>query len=305
MNDMQRDALVTARACLAVLGLMLPMLMSAPARAVVCAADDSGQEVCLDKPARRIAALSPGATELVYAAGAGDQVVAVVSYSDYPPEARQVPSVGSHTRLDLERLVSLAPDLAIGWTTGNPGEQLTKLDALGIPVFMIEPRSIEGVSSAIERLATLAGSEAEGHAAAQGFRDGMAELAAQYADAAPVTTFYQVWDEPLMTVNDDHLIGEVIALCGGSNVFGKLERLVPRIGTEAVLAADPEAIVAGGMGEENRDWLDAWKRYPELHAVERDNLFFVPPSLIQRPTPRLLEGSRIFCEKLDEARSRR
>ncbi|MCP1367134.1 cobalamin-binding protein, partial [Halomonas sp. BBD48] len=101
------------------------------------------------------------------------------------------------------------------------------------------------------------------------------------------------------------LIGEVISLCGGRNVFGGLERLVPRIGTEAVLAANPEAIVAGGMGEENRDWLTAWEAYPELTAVERDNLFFVPPSLIQRPTPRLLEGSRLFCEKLEEARSHR
>ncbi|MEC9481924.1 MAG: cobalamin-binding protein [Halomonas sp.] len=295
---------LTARSCLAVLGLALAAL-AAPVRAEVCAIDDSGQEICLDQPAQRIAALSPGATELVYAAGAGGKVVAVVSFSDYPPEARQVTSVGSHTRLDLERLVALKPDLAIGWVTGNPSEQIAKLETLGIPVFMIEPRTFEGVSRAIERLASLAGTEAQGHAEAQAFRQGMADLAAQYADADPVPVFYQVWDAPLMTVNDAHLIGKVIELCGGDNVFGTLDRLVPRIGTEAVLAADPEAIVAGGMGEENRDWLDAWGAYPELKAVKRDNLFFVPPSLIQRPTPRLLEGSRLFCEKLDEARSRR
>lgn len=117
--------------------------------------------------------------------------------------------------------------------------------------------------------------------------------------------FYQVWDEPLMTVNDDHLIGKVITLCGGVNVFGELDRLVPRISDEAVLAADPEAILAGGMGEENRHWLTHWEQYDELTAVRRDNLFFVPPSLIQRPTPRMLEGSRLFCEKLDQARARR
>ncbi|MCG7599897.1 cobalamin-binding protein [Halomonas sp. McH1-25] len=289
---------------MAVFGLALAPL-AAPARAEVCAVDDSDQRVCLDRPAERIATLSPGATELAYAAGAGDKVVAVVSYSDYPPEAKQVTSVGSHTRLDLERLIALEPDLAIGWVTGNPDEQLAKLDTLGIPVFMIEPRTFEGVSSAIERLAALAGTESRGRAEAQAFRQGMAELAERYAEADPVPVFYQVWDEPLMTVNDAHLIGEVISLCGGRNVFGGLERLVPRIGTEAVLAANPEAIVAGGMGEENRDWLTAWEAYPELTAVERDNLFFVPPSLIQRPTPRLLEGSRLFCEKLEEARSHR
>ena len=286
-------------------GLALLLSVAAPASAEVCAVDDTDREVCLVAPAQRIAALSPGATELVYAAGAGNQVVAVVAFSDYPPEARDVASVGNLGRIDLERLVTLQPDLVIGWVTGNPSEQLETIEALGIPVFYIEPRDIEGVASAIERLAQLAGSEEEGYRVADDFRDGMAELAARYAEAEPVSVFYQVWDEPLMTINDDHLIGQVLRLCGGVNVFGALPRLVPRPGEEAVLAADPEAILAGGMGEENRDWLDHWAQYPQLTAVARDNLFFVPPSLIQRPTPRLLEGSRLFCEKLERARERR
>nr|WP_106229070.1 cobalamin-binding protein [Halomonas ventosae] len=293
------------RRCLTGLVLALLPLAAAPAYAEVCATDDADREVCLPAPAKRIAALSPGATELVYAAGAGDKVVAVVAYSDYPPEAKQVPSVGSHTRMDLETLVSLAPDLVIGWVTGNPAEQLETLEALGMPVFYIEPRTVEGVAGAIERLARLAGSEAAGDAEAARFRDGMAELAERHAKAALVSVFYQVWDEPLMTVNDEHLIGQVVSLCGGVNVFGDLSRLVPRIDDESVLAADPEAIIAGGMGEENRHWLTHWEQYPSLTAVARDNLFFVPPSLIQRPTPRLLEGSRILCEKLETARARR
>ncbi|WP_422719584.1 cobalamin-binding protein [Franzmannia qiaohouensis] len=267
--------------------------------------DDRDREVCLEAPASRIAALSPGATELIWAAGAGDRVVAVVAYSDYPPEARQATSVGSHTRVDLETLVSLEPDLVIGWITGNPPEQLETIEQLGLPVFYIEPRSIESVATTIERLARLAGSQAEGDEVAAAFRTGMHALAAEYADAEPVATFYQVWDEPLMSVNDEHLIGEVVQLCGGVNVFGELSRLVPRIDDEAVLAADPEAIIAGGMGEENRHWLTHWQQYPGLTSVARDNLFFVPPSLIQRPTPRLLEGSRILCEKLEVARGRR
>ena len=285
------------------LGLL--MLWAPMASAQLCATDDRGRKVCLDEPAQRIAALSPGATELVYAAGAGDKVVAVVAWSDYPPEAKEVTSVGSHTRLDLETLVSLKPELVVGWVTGNPPEQMDTLMDLGFPVFFIEPRDFAGVSSAIERLATLAGTEIEGNRVAADFRQGMTRLAAKYVDAEPVPVFYQVWDQPLMTINDEHLIGKVISLCGGDNVFGELPRLVPRISREAVLAADPEAIVAGGMGEENRHWLTTWEEYPGLTAVRRDNLFFVPPSLIQRPTPRLLDGSRIFCEKLDQARARR
>lgn len=269
-----------------------------------CATDATGQRLCLDQPASRIAALSPGATELVWAAGAGDRVVAVVAFSDYPPQAREVTSVGSHTRMDLERLVALKPDLVVGWVTGNPPEQLQTIRELGIPVFSIEPRTFDGVARTIEQLATLAGTEARGDEVAAAFRQGMAKLEAAYQDAEPVPVFYQVWNEPLMTVNNDHLIGKVITLCGGVNVFGELDRLVPRISDEAVLAADPEAILAGGMGEENRHWLTHWAQYDELTATRRDNLFFVPPSLIQRPTPRMLEGSRLFCDKLDKARAR-
>lgn len=281
-------------------------LWQAPVHAAeVCATDDTGTEICLDQRASRIAALSPGATELVWAAGAGEHVVAVVSFSDYPEAAKEVTSVGSHTRMDLERLMELQPDLVIGWVTGNPPEQLEAIKDLGIPVFSIEPRTFEAVSHTIERLATLAGTEEEGFAEAERFRRGIAELERQYRNSEPVPVFYQVWDEPLMTVNDEHLIGKVITLCGGVNVFGELERLVPRISPEAVIGANPEAILAGGMGEENRHWLTRWEAFPGIEATARDNLYFIPPSLVQRPTPRMLEGSKLFCQKLDEARAKR
>lgn len=293
------------RVALLSLALCSALPLSARTWADACVIDDSAREVCLEAPAQRIAALSPGATELVYAAGAGEKVVAVVAYSDYPPEAREVQSVGSHTRVDLETLVSLRPDLVIGWTTGNPPEQLEAIEALGIPVFYIEPRDFEGVASAIERLASLAGTREQGHREAAEFREDMAALAERYANAEPVRVFYQVWDEPLMTINDEHLIGKVLSFCGGVNVFGELARLVPRIDDEAILNADPEAILAGGMGEENREWLTHWEQYPNLSAIQHDDLYFVPPSLIQRPTPRLLEGSRLFCEKLDRVRDKR
>ncbi|NDL71443.1 helical backbone metal receptor [Vreelandella alkaliphila] len=270
-----------------------------------CAVDDRNREVCLHFSARRIATLSPGATELTYAAGAGEQVVAVVSYSDYPPEAKDVASVGSHTRIDLEALVGLAPDLVIGWVTGNPAEQMETLEALGMPVFYIEPRTVDDVAHTIERLARLAGTEPAGQQVADGFRKGMADLEARYGDRDPVRTFYQVWDQPLMSVNDEHLIGQVVQLCSGENVFGDQPRLVPRLDDEAVLVANPEAIIAGGMGEENRHWLTHWEQYPHLSAVADDSLYFVPPSLIQRPTPRLLEGARLLCEKLEQTRQKR
>jgi iron complex transport system substrate-binding protein len=294
--------LSTWRASLAaaLLGLS-PALLAAP----ICVVDDAQRDVCLPAPAQRIASLSPGATELVFAAGGGERVVAVVAFSDYPPAARTLPSVGSHSRLDLERLLTLQPDLAIVWGSGDSAEQMAALEDFGVPVFYLEPKNAEGIALAIERLARLSASETVGRQAAERFRQGMAELTERYRDSEPVTVFYQVWNKPLMTVNDSHLIGQVIRLCGGRNVFAELPRQIPRIDIEAVLTANPQAILAGGMGEENRYWLTEWQAYPGLQAVQQGNLFFIPPSLVQRPTPRLLEGARLLCESLETSRARR
>ena len=267
-----------------------------------CAVDDSGKELCISAPAQRVITLSPGATELMFAAGAGDKVVAVVNYSDYPPAALKLPVIGSHTRVDMETLMALDPDLVITWVTGNPPAQVELLQELGLPTFAIEPRTFEGVSSVIERLATLAGTENAGFAEAERFRSGIEELIEQYRDVEPIQVFYQVWEKPLMTINNEHLISKVLNVCGGVNVFGDMPRLIPRISAEVVLQADPQAILTGSVDGLSDDQLDDWKNYSGLTAVEKDNLFFVPASPISRPTPRLLEAIEAICKKLEIAR---
>jgi iron complex transport system substrate-binding protein len=119
-----------------------------------------------------------------------------------------------------------------------------------------------------------------------------------------VRVFYQVWNRPLMTVNGQQLISQVLRLCGGRNVFAELPALSAAVDLEAVLGKDPEAIVASGMGEERPEWLEDWRRWPSLTAVKRDNLFFVPPDLIQRHSPRVLEGAQLLCRQLDQARAK-
>ena len=245
-----------------------------------CAVDDAGHELCLTTPARRIATLSPGATELTFAAGAGEQVIAGVNYSDYPPAALKLPLVGNHTRIDVEALLALKPDLIITWVTGNPAPQLELLQELGLPMFAIEPRTFEGVSSAIERLSILAGTETAGFAEAERFRTGIAAIAEQYRHAQPISVFYQVWETPLMTINNEHLIGKVLQLCGGVNVFADMPRLVPRISPEVVLQADPEVILTGSVEGANDQQLEHWKKYPKMRAVALENLFVVPSSPI-------------------------
>ncbi|MDN3555470.1 cobalamin-binding protein [Halomonas maura] len=290
---------------MATLALWLGVGLPGAARAEVCVSDDAGREVCLDAPARRIVALSPGVTELLFAAGAGERLVGAVSFSDYPPAARALPRVGSYDRLDLEALLALTPDLVVAWAGGNPREQVDRLAALGLPVFFSDAGDFAAIASSLERLGVLAGSEAAGRAAATRLRGEVAELRARYADAAAVPVFYQVWEQPLMTVNGEHWISRALALCGGDNPFAGEAPLVPRIGVEAVLARDPEVIVTGGMGKADSSWLEAWRAFPELTAVRRDNLFVVDPDLVQRATPRLVQGTRALCAHLETARERR
>lgn len=285
------------------LALMFALGLPSPA-AARCVHDALDRKVCIAGSVERVVSLSPGATELLFSAGAGEKLVAVSAWSDYPPEAGELPQVGNSNRLDLEAIVALEPDLVVAWVDGNSASQLAKIEALGIPVFWLKPRTFEHIASAVERLALLSGDETAGAGRAAAFLAGIAQLRERYQEAAPVRVFYQVWHEPLMTINDEELIGRAIRLCGGDNVFGHLPRLVPRISTEAVLEANPDAILSGGEDSDDRRWLDQWRRYPELTAVSRDNLYLIPPSLIQRPTLRMLEGSEQLCQTLERARAR-
>jgi len=287
------------------LALLLILSLQPSVAAAVTVVDDSGARLALPEPARRIVSLAPHATELLFAAGAGARVVGVVSHSDYPPAARALPEVGGYERLDLEAILGLAPDLVVAWESGNPGAEVERLRALGIPVYVTELRRLEDIPATLERIGILAGTPAGADAAATVFRDGVEALRRRYAGRSPVRVFYQIWDSPLMTVGGEHLISSVIELCGGRNVFADQAALAPAVDVESVLVRDPEAVVASGMATERPEWLDAWRRWPGLSAVRFDALFLIHPDLIQRPTPRILEGAEQLCADLDRVRARR
>lgn len=280
-------------------------LLPGSAHAQLSLTDDAGNTVTLLRPAGRIVSLAPHITELLFAAGAGSKVVGAVAHSDYPPAALQLPQVGTHGRVNLEAVVALEPDLVVAWKGGNRDTHLERLAALGIPVYVDEPRSLAAIARSLEQFGRLAGTEPAAQAAAAAFRRRHAELAARYRERPPVRLFYQIWDQPLMTINDAQVISDAIRLCGGVNVFGSLAQLAPHVSTEAVLAANPEAIIASGMDDARPAWLDQWRRWPKLAASAADNLFFIPPDLIQRHTPRLLEGAARLCEQLETVRARR
>ncbi len=270
----------------------------------VVVVDDGGRVVRLPRPAARIVSLAPHITETLFEAGAGDLVVGTVRYSDYPEAAKKIPRIGDHAMLDLERIVALKPDLIIAWFHGNSERQLAKVRALGIPVFESRPKSLAGISSSLLRMGELTGREKSARRAASRYAARLEALRAEYAARSPVRVFYQVWRKPLLTINGDQIISDAIRVCGGRNIFADASLLVTAVDLEAVAAANPDAIVASGTGEED-DLFDDWRRLPDLRATADHGLILLRTETLGRPSPRILEGTAMLCRQLDAVRARR
>jgi len=265
--------------------------------------DDAGKVILLPGPAQRIVSLAPHVTELAFAAGAGEKLVGVTSFSDYPAAAKKIPVIGGYGKTDAERILALKPDLVIGWHSGNSGADLAGLEKLHIPVFLTEPNRLEDIPRLIQAIGELAGTQPAAAEAAAKFGADLAELRRRYGGRRPVRVFYEIWHDPLITVNGAHIISDVIGLCGGRNVFSAASSLTPTIAAESVLAADPQAIIASGMLYAKRGPIQDWRRYPRLAAVRGQHLYFIHPDLIHRQTPRLLDGARLMCEQIERVRN--
>ncbi len=285
-------------------GLWLLLLFCRTVLAQVSVQDDYGGQVTLARPAARIVSLAPHLTELLYAAGAGARLVGALEHSDHPPEARALPRVGSEAGIDVERLLALRPDLVVAWPNVGSVRTVNRIEQLGMPVFRSEPRALEDIARTLERLGVLAGTAPEAQRAAAAFRARAAAIEQRYAGRPPVRVFYQVWDRPLLTVNGEHVITKVMRMCGGENVFAGLPLIAPEIDREAVLRANPDVIVASGPGREPPPWLSAWREFPGLAAAARGHLYSIPPDLIQRHTPRILDGAEAMCALLEQVRGR-
>lgn len=279
--------------------------MAAHVQAQVSVTDDYGNRVTLQQPARRIVSLAPHLTEILYTAGAGERMVGAIEHSDYPDAAKKLPRIGSETGINLEAVLRLKPELVAAWPNAGSRRQIDRIAALGIPVYRSEPRELDDIARTMQALGELAGTRAIADAAAQAFRGRAAALQRAHSGKPAVRVFYQVWDRPLMTVNGEHLISKVIRLCGGINVFAALPVIAPPIDREAVLRANPEVIVASGSDSRRPAWLDDWTVFPQLAAVKRGSLHAIPPDLMQRHTPRILEGAERLCAIFDQARERR
>lgn len=266
--------------------------------------DFSGQKISLSKPASRIVALAPHIVENVYSAGAGENLVGAVAYSNYPDQAQSLPLVGGYASTNLEKIVELNPDLIIAWQSGNKTKNIDQMKQLGFTVYVDQPHSLEDVAKSLRDIGTLSGHSQAAEAAAVQYLKQLQDIRQQNKHKSSVSVFYQVWNDPLQTINGQHIISNAMSLCGGQNVYADEATIAPVINIESILQRDPLAIIASGMSDARPEWLDDWKKWPSLTAVQKGNLFFVDPDHIQRHTIRILLGVKSICEQFDLARQR-
>ncbi|VAW60358.1 Vitamin B12 ABC transporter, substrate-binding protein BtuF [hydrothermal vent metagenome] len=272
-----------------------------PVQASIKLIDDKGTEFEFSRPMKRIISLAPHATELLFASGATDQIVGTVSYSDYPEAAKKIPLIGGYNKVDIELIVLKKPDLIIAWAGGNSAEQLDKIRSLGFKVFISEPKKFVDIAKNIRRMGQLLGTEKIAEQVALHFLTELEALKHEYPEKEKVRVFYQVWNDPLMTISDDHLVGQVIKFCSGENVFGDMSVISPRISIEAVIEKNPDVIIAG-MTRDRTEWLKEWGKWKILKAVMNKHVYPIEADLVVRQTPRILQGTRKMCEYLDRVR---
>jgi len=250
----------------------------------------------------RIVSLAPNLTEIAYAAGAGAALVGTVEYSDFPAAARALPRVGDAWRVDMERVLALHPDLVLVWPSGTPEAVIEQLRRLGMKVVAVPTYRLADVPAALRSIGAIAGSTALAERAAQEFERDVAAQRANHAHRTALSVFIQIDDEPVYTVNGEHVISEVVQLCGGRNIFARLPQIAPPVALESVLQLDPQVIVS--TDDTIADPRAQWLRWTRLKAVRAGTIYSLPSDLVARATPRLAQGVRATCDALDDARRR-
>lgn len=281
--------------------LALALLGAGAAAAGIGVVDDAGTAIALDQPAQRIVSLAPHLTEQLFAIGAGDRIVATTEFADYPEQARSLPRAARAHSVDLERVAAVRPDLIVIWGSGFPPATLAALRRLGVPVYVDEPSSLDGIAESMLRLGRLTAAPRAGAAAAE-FRRAVATLRERYAGRREVSVFYQVWRQPLMTLGGRHVLSEALRVCAARNIFERLAPIAPQVSVEAVLAADPQMIVTAEPGGVDRGALDDWRRFAAQRAVAGGHLVTVDADRINRHSPRLADELAVLCERIDAVR---
>jgi iron complex transport system substrate-binding protein len=284
-----------AAACLA--------LAAQGATAQIALRDDRGTEVVLAGPATRIVALAPHLAEIAFAAGAGAKLVGVSAHTDHPADAAKLPVISDATHVDFEALALLKPDLVLAWRSGSRARDVAQLEAARLSRVLHRGGDAAGRPRLVRAFGRLAGTSAIADRRAGEIEAQLDALRSRHAGRPEVRVFYEIWHEPLMTVNGRHIVSGMLALCGGTNVFADAKPLTPVISREQVLAANPDAILLSAPPDQARETADSWRQFKTLRAVQRNQLHAMDPALVNRMGPRVVEGAEAICGTLERVRT--
>ncbi|MGL5291038.1 MAG: helical backbone metal receptor [Vibrionaceae bacterium] len=249
----------------------------------------------------RIISLAPHATELAFAAGLGDNLIAVSQSCDHPEQVLALEKVASYRAINVERILALKPDLVIAWHEGNPARELAQLEKLGVTLFYSAPHSFASLSLDLERLAQFSPQPQVALDAAKQLRRDVAALEQAQQGKPKVPYFYELSQAPLMTNNGKSWPQPLFSLCGGENVFAQSVVSYPQVSVEQVLTRKPLALFASVKGGDLKRWL-RWKAI--LPAAAHNALFTIEPALLGRPSLRALDGAKAICAALDTVRAK-
>ncbi|MBC3765187.1 cobalamin-binding protein [Neptunicella marina] len=246
---------------------------------------------------QRIISLSPHLTELTFALNSGDKLVAVSDYSDYPEQAKQLPSVASFQGVNFEAVMRLKPDLILAWRGGNKPQDLSRLQSLGFKLFYSSPQKPGDIADEIEALGESLNQSRRAKTLAADFRQQLVQIKNRYSQQTPVSTFYYMWPTPLMTVGPNAWASKLLNICGATNIFAASPTDYPEVPMEQVLTRKPQLIIAAQKTNAS-DIQAFWQKWLPMFSTPRPRIAQVDPDRLHRFTPRLINGLNGLCETI-------
>lgn len=254
------------------------------------------------KPKQRIVALAPHIVEMLFDIGAGDKIVGTVEYADFPDAALDIPRVGSYHGMQIEKLLALNPDLVIVWKSGNSQSDIDKMKRLGLKVVFSNPKDIEDVATELRYFGELSGNQEQAETVALAYEKRLTKLRVENKAKQSIPVFYQLWSEPMMTINGTTWINQLVEVCQGENVFKSNPTPYPKISTENVIVAQPHLIILPDENSDKPQPIINWQKWPEIPAVKNNKFIHVDADLLHRFSTRMLSGIEDMCEKIDQLR---
>jgi len=255
------------------------------------------------KPINRIIALSPHSVEMLFTLGVGDRVIATTKFSNFPPQAEDIPRVGGYNGIQIEKILALNPDLIIAWMDGNKIQDIEQMEKLGLNVYRSQTRSLDNIPNELILFGEMLGVQSAAISRANAFNERLKKIRADNKEKPSVKFFYQLWDEPLRAVAAGSWINSVMSACGGINVFNDPNFDYPEVSIENVLITSPEVFIIPSHHGAYTAGVEKWKKWPEIPAIANDQIYFIDGDLLHRFSTRILDGMEQVCDAFDKVRA--